>query len=598
MNINKASLTEFEIYRKSIGYIPPEGSNSFYGIGSGEINILCTEDNPEDLSFRLFTHKGTIPTGRGTFNISKDGEYKSLTIIEKTQMNISSELNISNATVDIHGVLSFEKDSVLRISNNSIVTFYSDSFLDIMDNGTIEIDDTSHIYIYGTINIHLNKISILSNDNIEIDSATTINVYGIYLGQRTLSITDYEYILRRSVININTQGEYNTEYCRLGYNWIAGSPSNNSQIIKMLVLWGESVLGDFKLPVLGLQEREIPNKQIISDIEIKKGCTLYISDHFKEFQFIHPELYLGVILGNTKRPATCIIYGSVIVDGHNSLITVDRGATIHIKSGGELYLKNGARIRSTNNNEDDKLIFVDGTLVLDEIEQIDSLTTGNIVLGEHSKVKILNPDTGERKLLFTTPNGILESKLYKLFRDKIHHIEYHVSNNTGIGIDEYFDFYPRQMTKWFGDRRIEKAIHDGILVWHDGGFIEIYKNITPWANINCTLLEASRLFKSFGSYDNEKLQEVVERLTYAGCGNIVFRFIDGERYSDITLTLDKVKMTNVINKPLTDSYVLFHENDGDLFIQDKVNKVDSKNIISSKSKNIKLIGDKTEFQLP
>ncbi|MCM1440211.1 MAG: hypothetical protein NC131_13560 [Roseburia sp.] len=597
MNISRPSLVDFESYRKSIEYIPPAGSNSFYEIGEGEINIFCIRDDPLDLYFRLFTHRGSVPTGNGVVHISTEYYYKDLTIIENTELVVNSGLVLSNGKMDVHGKVSFDKSSKMRVADNSKVIFYSDSVFDIMDNPYIDIDETSYVCVYGTINIHLNKISLLSNRNLIIDSAAIINVFGIYLGQRTVSLTEYERLLRDTVININTQGEYNNEYCRIGYNWVGGTPATKSQIIKMIVLWGESVLGDFKLSILGLQEREIPNKQVISDLEIKKGCTLYISESFKEFQFLHPELYLGVILGNTKRPATCTIYGTIIADGNNSIITIDRGASIYIKDGGELYLRNGAEIRSTNNSENDKLILIDGTLIIDEIEQINSFTTGNIVFGEHGKVKILNPDTGERKLLFTTPIGIASSDLYRLFYDNIDHIEYHVSNNTGIGIDKYFEFYQREMTKWFGDRRIEKAIHDGILVWHDGGFIEIYKKVTPWANTNCTLLEASRLFKSFGSYDNERLQEVVERLIYAGCGNIVFRFIDGDDYSEVTLTLDKVKMNNVINKPMTDSYILYHENDGDLYIQNKVNKVDSKHIISPKSKNVKLIGDKTEFQL-
>ena len=72
------------------------------------------------------------------------------------------------------------------------------------------------------------------------------------------------------------------------------------------------------------------------------------------------------------------------------------------------------------------------------------------------------------------------------------------------------------MTKWYGNRRIEKAIHDGILVWHDGGFIELNNDIIPWADEKSTLLQASRLFKSFGSYDDEKLQEVIDRMKADG----------------------------------------------------------------------------------
>lgn len=600
MNINKPSLIEFEIYRKTVNYIPPEGSNSFYGIGNGNINILCISDDPNDIIFNLFTNIGTIKTGNGNFIISsnKDNPYKKMTVIANTSVMIDKSLTVDNGLLEVHGAISFEPNSVLNIVNGSTAIFYMDSTLNLLDISSINVDETSEVKIYGTINIDLVNIDVLSNERINIDSAAIINVRGIDLGKRAISLTDYETILRDEIINVNTQGESNSEYGRLGYNWVGGSPTKSSQIIKIILLWGEAVLGDFKLPVLGLQNKEIDDKQIISDILIKKGCTLYISNEFKGFTYLHPELYLGVVLGNTKRPAECVIEGTVIVDGSSSRITVDRGASIHLKEGAELYLQNGAYIRSTNNDKESKLFFIDGTLIIDSIDQINTFHSSNIVFGDNGKIKILNPDTGERKLLFTTPNGILNSDLYRLFRDEIDHIEYHISNNNGIGIDQYYEFYAKDMNKWFGDRRIEKAIHDGILVWHDGAFIEIYEDITPWANTSCTLLEASRLFKSFGSYDNEKLQEVVERLTYAGCGNITFRFIDGDKFSEVTLVLEKVKMTNVINKPMTDMYVLYTDNDGDLFIKDKVEKTIPKHIISERAKNIKLNNGKTEFQIP
>ena len=53
--------------------------------------------------------------------------------------------------------------------------------------------------------------------------------------------------------------------------------------------------------------------------------------------------------------------------------------------------------------------------------------------------------------------------LYRLFENVIDHVEYHISNNTGIAIDKYYEYFNRDMVDWFGGRRIEKAIHEANL---------------------------------------------------------------------------------------------------------------------------------------
>jgi hypothetical protein len=311
---------------------------------------------------------------------------------------------------------------------------------------------------------------------------------------------------------------------------------------------------------------------------------------------MRPELYLGVMIGNNKTPGTCTIYGNVICDGINSMITVDRRASLRIEEGGELYLKNGAIMRSTY-NENKSVLFINGTLIIEDIAQIKTFEKENIVFGPNGKVVILNPDTGEKRLLFSTPNGILNSDLYRIFIDTIDHIEYHVQNNTGIAIDQYYEFYARDMVNWFGNRRFEKAIKDGILIWHAGGFIELHNKIISWANTNSTLLHASRIFKTFGSYDKDKLQDAVNRLNYAGCGDILFRFIEGDKVKEILLSLEAIHMKNMFNDPSISKYVLYTDNEGLLFLKNNVDTLAVSELISKDSRIIEIIDNRAEFTI-
>ena len=605
MNLNQPTLIQFEQARKALGIIPPKGSNSFYEIGKGEINIYGKSDDPENYLFDLFTNKGEIYTGPGNFIISKDNNsespYENLTVIEDTILHVNNNITIQKGKCDVHGTLDMMPNSRLYAKNGGVITLYSHSTLVIGDNSTLIIEGGSKMMIYGKIDIHISVVNtLLTNPRIIIDSAAVMNVTGMeLLGERSFSLTDYDSILRQKIIKKYTQGEVNFEGGRLGYTWKDGDPLQKSQILTMSLLYGECPLGDFKFSVLGNTERLVPNLQIINNFEIKSGTTLYISEEYNGYRYMYPQLYLGIIISNNKVPAKCIVDGTIIVDGSNASIILDRGASLYINKKGSIYLKNNSKFLSTNNNEHERILFIDGTLVIDSIEQISTFSHDNIVLGETAKVVILNPDTGERKLLFNTPNGIKNTDLYRLFEDRIDNVEYHIHNNNGIGIDKYYDFFGRDFKKWYGGRRIEKAIHDGILVWHDGAFIELRHDIIPWVNEDCTLFHASRLFKSFGSYDNERLQEVVDRLKYAGCGNILFRFINEEKVSEVIMVLDGVKMESVLSNAGKPTYTLNTDGDGILFIKNNLTSISVENIVNSPtSKRIDIENNKVEFTLP
>lgn len=603
MNLNQPSLVQFEQERFNNNYIPPLASNSFYTIGNGRINILTVRNDPDDYRFDLTVEEGVVPTGTGNFHLSGDIEnintpYRDLYVNKEGKLSVNHIFTISKGNLNVYGNLEILTHGQMLIRDKANIVFHPNSVFTINQDSKIIIDKDSTLTIYGEINIHLDLIgSVLGVDGIIIDSAAVMNVTGLEtLGDRHYSMTNYYTDLSNRIINIHTQGEKNYANGRIGYTWTGGSPKYNNQTIQMSLLWGEAILGDFKLSVLGFTEEEIPNLQIISDILIKKNCILYIQEKYNGCEYKNPELYLGIIIGNNKVPGNCNIDGTVIVDGSNSKITVDRGATIHINEGGKLYLKNNAIMRSTY-NEGLEVLFIDGTLIIDDIHQIDTFNADNIVFEDNGKVIILNPDIGEQRLLWTTPNGIESTHLYRLFKDRINHIEYHVSNNVGIGIDKFYNFYAREFVNWFGGRRFEKAIYDGILVWHDGAFIQLDSSIIPWVDEHCTLLQASRIFKSFGSFDEDKLQEVVDRLKYVGCGNILFKFVYGKHSHEIMLVLNDVKMLNVYNQPLKDIYVLSTDNDGQLFLKNNVGRAISTNIINDKARVVDIIDKKAEFNL-
>lgn len=624
--LNESMLESNESMLESI----PDGSNSFYNFSNidteGMLNLYKVDGRILPYSFMVYSEHGSIHTGENTFCISRNegSLYGTLTLKPDTELIVDNAINFDNAISEIHGTVRLLAGTKIIASNSSSVIFYSDSTLEIdlndyYQNDTthppIEVGEGTEFKIYGEINIKLPQDtsmdfntrlaaadSIINNESIYIDSAARINIE-LDFDQRETSLTDYEYLLRDKVINIHTQGETNTHTGRIGYVWKSGSIADRSQIIRLNVLWGEVVLGDFKLSVLGRQTVEMPNLQIIESIHVMKGTTLHISERFGyngiEYQYVRPELYLGRVIDNCANPGYAIIDGNVIVDGPTALLTLDRSGNLTIGESGRVELKNGAVMRSAYNTNQ-PVLFINGILVIDYIEQLIGFTSDNIVFGEKGKLIILNPPSDEYRLLWSTPNGIKNSKLYNLFENVLDHVEYHISANTGIKIDQYYDFFGRDMKEWYNGMRIEKAIHEGLIVWHDGGCIELDHNIIPWITQDSSLMEMSRIFKSYGSYDKDRLQEVVSRLKYAGSGDINFRIIYNNDENEMecktmTLCLKGTSVKSVVNKPNTDSYEVTADGPGDVFIRNMISDVES--VVSEDSLRKTIIEGTTEFSL-
>ena len=594
MDLNQTTLVAFEKERSEYSFIPPYGSNSFYTIGSGIIDLYCANSSLIDYLFELAIKTGTVYVGNGDFTIGIEDHYHSIEVREKTSLINNGNLYIKDS-VDVYGKLTLQNGSNL-IMNGGTLFLHPGSELCIEEGADINIID-GFIKIYGEINVDVSLVdSILSTDGIYVDSSAILIVDNIDLGDREYSMTDYELDLRDKIINTYTQGEYNFKNGKGGYIWKAGNIQKKSQILELDTIYGEIVLGDFKLSVLGTQKELIPALQVTKSFCIKEGSTLYIAEEYNGQQFLHPELYLGIIIDNCDTPADCIVDGTIIVSGESAKITIDRKASLTINDTGIIYLQNGSIIKSTN-NDDETVLYINGTLIMDDISQIKTFESSNIEFGENGKVVILNPDTGVHKVLFSTPDGIKNSELYRIFEDKIDHVEYHIQNNTGIKIDKYYQFYSKDMTDWYGGRRIEKAIKDGLIVWHNGGFIELDHSIIPWAYTTCSLLQASRLFKTTRSYDNEKLQEVIDHLRYAGCGNIIFRYIEDDSYVDVTLVMDDINMKSITNAVSSNDYILNTDVVGELFMKNNISDTSSDNLISKDSKIVSLNSGDTQFSI-
>ncbi len=594
MDLNKNTLVEFEAERSKYSFIPPFGSDSFYTIGSGIIDVYCTDNSSSDFLFEIKIKTGTVYVGNSDFYVDKEKHYSKITIPENTSLINNGNLYVDD-TINVYGSVTLQSSSKLIVENGEVM-FNPSSELTIEKGSDISVTNGS-IKIYGKVNIDVSLVDELINANgIYIDSSAVLVVQNIDLGDREFSMTDYELYLRNKVINKYTQGEYNVPNGKIGYTWNAGNIKNGSQVIDLSVIYGETVLGDFKLSILGSQKNIISNLQVTNSLKIKEDATLYIAESYNGFTYLRPELYIGMIIDNCDDTGLCTVDGTIIVDGATSKITIDRGARLVISESGNIYLQNDGYIQSTNNG-DLPVLYINGTLTIDDISQLKSFDPSNIEFGDNGKLVILNPNDGERRVLFSTPNGIKESELYRLFEDRLDHVLYHIQKDDGIRIDEYFEYYNREMTDWYAGMRIEKAIHDGLIVWHTGGFMELDNEIIPWVHKESSLLHAARLFKSNKTYDDERLQEVIDHLIYAGSGNIVFRFIEGDEYNDVTLILNEINMRSITNTISSNSYILNTDEVGELFIKNNISDASIDNIIDDKATMVHLNEGDTQFSL-
>lgn len=596
------SLIQFEQERFKENLIPPLASNSFYEVGNGEIVLTCLRNDPEDYRFDIRVHKGHVHTGFGNFFIVNDIKniqqpYRNMRIDQDAQLSVNQGFTVSGE-LQVYGTVNLMQHARIYSRGKGSIIFNPTSTLNIDQDSDIIVEKTATFIIYGTINIHIAKLNaMLSAPNLIIDSAAIINVSGIKYNDTEFSLIQYVGELSKIDITQNTRRETHFDHgnSRIAYVWTDGHPNRHAHTVDIQLLKGACPLGYFKFGATGHLTKIEDGEKTVRNLEIHPKATLYIQEKYRETSFMHPELYVGVMIGRSKYPGKCICRGTIICDGPHSRITIDRNGELFIEKGGKIYIQNESTLRSTNN--DGVCLQIDGTLIIDDIEQMKSFRSDNISFGKDGKIIIRNPSKEERRILFSTPDGIQNSDFYRILKDHIDHVEYHVSKNTGIKIDHYYEFFNRDLVKWFGDRRIEQAIFDKILVWENGGYIELDRSTIPWVNEYCTLLNVAGIFKTFGKDEKEKLQDLVNRLRYAGSGNITFRFVYGENSHELTLPLDGIKMINVFyNHPIR-KYVVTTDADGFLFLQNNVKNISKENLIQPTSKKIPITNKKAGFNL-
>ena len=607
MNLNQPTLIEFENERAIFEYIPPDQSNSFYRIGT-DLTAASIDIYTIGNTISMTVDSGILNTGEGTFEFSTSDVYgvKYVGALVKLDASIAINENlvVDGSILTIFGTLILEENASLNVINGGSIKFERNSKFVINENASISIDDTSIISVLGTMDIDVDLIStVINTPNMEIDPSVVIEPMNVDLGDRIFSMTDYDAYLRWQQLNTYTIGEYNIPNGRLGYQWKDGSLAIGSQQLELSVTFGSAILGDFKLSVLGKQSKAIPNLQVIQSVHIVKDTTLYIADEYEGFPYLMPELYAGIIPsedGSINTPGVITVDGTIIVDGAVSKITMDQSAKLIINETGTVKVQNSASIINCESNGDDQILIINGKLILDNIQQIETFNVSNIEFGENGKVIILNPSE-EDHILFNIPDDDhvteLYTHIYRLFGDRIDKLEYHLSPHTGIKIDRTCQYYNVELREWYGGMRIEKAVHDGLIIWESGAYMELDNDIISWATLQSTLYDASKLFKAYASIDSARLIEVANRLKYAGFGNVRFRFRQGDTYNDITMVLVPINLKSVTSTPNSTEYSVNVDNNGNMFIRNQVSNPDPENIISNESKGYALIEGDNSFSL-
>lgn len=591
-------LYSFELNRRAEGYLPPSGSNSFFDLtneGKGKINLLCYRNTPGNERFNIYIESGIVPTGRefGVYGNIYDNTkpYNEMVIKTGSQLIINGTFTISKGLVECHDNLIIESGCDLILEDNGQLVLYPDSSW-ILEKGSNFDIEHGHITVYGNVTVDISIArELLNHPNITWDPAAVVDVTGFNPAERPVTMRDYEKYIRDYRLAVYSSDRIQTAIGIMEARWRDGSYEEHYQSIQLRTYAGESILGDSKLSVLGLPETAIPHTQLVESLYVAKDTMMFVSDERYNNEYVFPELYMGIKIGNTKSPGYCEVDGNLVISGADAKLTLDRGGYLRINEGGIVSIQNNAKFSC--NNADDAVLFIDGTLIVDRIEMMHGFASYNIQFGKYGKIIILNKYEDDHHILYTVPDGFMDTPVYQLFWNRLQYVEYHIQPNTGIDIGVYYDYYSRDLKEWFGRYRIEDAVHRGMVVWHDGGFIQLSSDLIWWVDDQCDLITLSQLFKSVGSLGKERLKEVVNRLQYAGFESIRFVLdITGrEEKKEIVMNLTYPKMVSVRPNTGDRDYTLMTDMDGAGFVR-KASRSDHNSIINPKSKKFNIIDRK------
>ena len=582
-----------------ITIIPPQSSNSFYDIGNGSVDIYSISDNPNNYKLGISIHSGIINTGIGSFQVDGNDDitfshYKYMNIKENSELIINNNLTLIRATITNYGTLSIDSLASLILRDGSIFNSSNNSVININKESFIFIDEKSQLNLYGTINIHIDKIeTILNQSNIYIDPTTVINIIGINNSNREYSLQDYIKEIHSKVVNINTTQEKNFNNSRVVCKWTDGTPINNSHSINIYCESGKIISGDLKVSFLGLNETLNQSMKTLSNLIINENATLIVSEDYNNNHWYYPSLYIGVYIDNNKVPAKAIINGTLLVDGSNSSILLDRNGSMIIN--GTVKLSNKAKLKVTNS--DQNILTINGTLIIDTLDQLVDFNKDHIQFGSKGKLVILNPSTNIDQVILEIPNGIKSSKLYELFEDRLEHIEFHITEKTGIKIDTYLNNYPLEMKHWYSNYSLSDAIKNSLIIWEDNGFIELNHEIIKWINFSSNLSDLTKLFISSGLNYREELQSIVDKFVEAKSGDIRFKFIEGNLKKEIILHIHIPEIKSAYYDRYNNDYVIQVSDQAYLFISNNINKLKGSKIVEQAKHVQTLLTEYNHFKL-
>lgn len=597
-DINQPTLVLFERERKELEYIPPARSNQAFDIGQGMIVLSTLRDDPDDYKFDLRIQNNIVPVGNGAFiltgsSVDIDNPYANCVINRSAKLIVNQSIDMRNdSTMTNNGNIEFENNSVINLYDDSVLTIPSGSILTIKNNVHFNLFGNAKMDIFGTVNIQYSSVVSFFdiNKNINVDTGATVNIVGLPTN-RVASLTEFIVEMNNKFLPTGV-----SENRFLGNGFVTfictnGNPKIPYEISTLVIDSGEIILGDFRLSVVGLPTTPTQNLQVLTELRVDKGATLYIAELYRGFNYISPCLFLSQIAANTDVPGFLNVYGTVIADGPNSSILLNKGGSITINESAKLIIQNGAKIITDFHSN---ILTINGTLVLDNENQLDGFISTDIKIGPNGKVVILNPNDGSDHIVFSTPVGISTSYLYELFSTRLNSVEYCIQNNDGIRIDMFYERYT-DMSSWYGGMTLEKAIKEGLIKWNNDSYIEVDHDVIDWVNKDTGLLELSNLFYVFGETNKERLQSVVDRFTFAGVRVLKFKVIDGSDIKYLYLNMDVTNIVDALFDYDGRTYLVITDNDGDLYLRNSSHVMDVNDIISPEATKIPIIDNEAKF---
>lgn len=547
------------------------------------VRMLCTEEDPRH--YEAFHYQGTLHTG--TVSIGPD---HIITKLDSTRVNagivVDGMVEVSGE-VSIYGWLEIQDDYRIHVLPSGKVHLYQNSTFHLPQFHQIKVEDGGEFVIHGTITIDVSQvIDFKKVKNLTFDTCAVWDVRNLHIEGRSFSFTDYIKELSEKSIAADTIGSHDTQDgAEMGYVGVTPHDIHHDQIVRLYARSGTTVLGDFALSILGYPKHDIGNKTIISSLVVNRGASLHITDAFTPTpdspsqMFLYPEMYIGAHYENSLTPGFLDVCGELIVSGRDAKIVLDNGGGMMIAKETNVYLRNHARIQV--NNTTAPVLLIEGTLTIDTIDQLVGFQPENIRFGEKGLLVILNTTPGT--LFSISKKETMEE--YRLFGSRLEHVKYHIPSDCGINVDEYHEYYYRDMTDWWSKLSLEEAIQEGLIIWHPGAYINLDINTIPWAE-TADLNRIAHLFRAEVTEEEHWLQAVVNRFVRSGVSDVRFRISDGSKVlQEMTLKLSEPKVVSIYGTGTPDLYRIEVEGGGDLFMRNRIATPTPETIIHHQSEH-------------